>query len=76
MKLGEIAHTRTGDKGNLCNICVVPYNDEDYPLLKEKVTAARVREFYKDICCGEVERYEVCLLYTSIYIIVYLNNEY
>ena len=33
MKLGEIAHTRTGDKGNLCNICVVPYNDEDYPLL-------------------------------------------
>ena len=59
MKLGKIAHTRTGDKGNLCNICVVPYNDEDYPLLKEKVTAARVREFYKDICCGEVERYEV-----------------
>ena len=59
MKLGEIAHTRTGDKGNLCNICVIPYNDEDYPLLKEKVTAARVREFYKDICCGEVERYEV-----------------
>ena len=57
MKLGEIAHTRTGDKGNLCNICVVPYNDEDYPLLKEKVTAERVREFYKDICCGEVERY-------------------
>ena len=56
MKLGEIAHTRTGDKGNLCNICVVPYNDEDYPLLKEKVPAARVREFYKDICCGEVER--------------------
>ncbi len=59
MKLGDIAHTRTGDKGNTCNICVVPYDDRYYPLLKEKITAERVREFYREICHGAVERYEV-----------------
>ena len=59
MRLGEIAHTRTGDKGNLCNICVIPYDDADYPLLKEKLTAARVKDFYKEIYMGEVKRYEV-----------------
>ena len=59
MKLGEIAHTRTGDKGNLCNICVIPYDDADYPMLKEKLTAERVKDFYREICLGEVERYEV-----------------
>ena len=29
MKLGEIAHTRTGDKGNLCNICEVERYEVD-----------------------------------------------
>ncbi len=58
-KLKEIAHVRTGDKGNLCNICVVPYDESDYPLLKEQLTAERVKNFYKEICKGAVTRYEV-----------------
>lgn len=59
MKLKEIAHIRTGDKGNTCNICVVPYDESHYALLKEKLTAERVREYYSEICKGEVKRYEV-----------------
>jgi len=59
MKLKQIAHIRTGDKGNTCNICVIPYAEKDYPLLKEKVTVELVREFYRDICRGQVTRYEV-----------------
>lgn len=58
-KLKEIAHVRTGDKGNLCNICVVPYDEADYPLVKEQVTAERVKDFYQEICKGPVTRYEV-----------------
>ena len=59
MKLKEIAHARTGDKGNRCNICVIPYDTAHYPLLKEKLTAERVKEYYREICLGEVLRYEV-----------------
>ena len=59
MKLMEIAHVRTGDKGNRCNIAVIAYKEADYALLKEKLTAERVRHFYREICKGEVERYEV-----------------
>lgn len=59
MKLKEIAHARTGDKGNICNIAVIPYREEDYAYLKEVLTADRVKEFYSDIVKGTVTRYEV-----------------
>ena len=38
--LREIAHSRTGDKGNISNISLIAFDAKDYPLLKEKVTAA------------------------------------
>ena len=59
MKLKEIAHVRTGDKGNLCNICVIPYDPGNYPLLKRVLTPERVRNYYHEICKGPVARYEV-----------------
>ena len=33
MKLRDIAHSRTGDKGNISNISVIAYDARDYPLL-------------------------------------------
>ena len=36
MKLREIAHSRTGDKGNISNISLIAYEEADYPLLVEK----------------------------------------
>lgn len=59
MKLKEIAHARTGDKGNLCNICVIPYEPENYPLLKKLLTAERVKNYYHEVCKGTVTRHEV-----------------
>lgn len=59
MKLKEIAHSRTGDKGEISNISLIPYNIDDYELLKRKVTAERVKEYFKEICKGEVIRYEI-----------------
>lgn len=58
MKLREIAHARAGDKGDTCTVCVVPYDEKDYALLREKLTADRVKRFFKEICRGEVLRYE------------------
>lgn len=59
MKLREIAHSRTGDKGNISNISLIVYNQEDYNLIKEKVTAEVVKAWFKDIVHGEVVRYEL-----------------
>ena len=58
MKLIDMAHARAGDKGNTCTLCVVPYDEKDYPYLKEHLTADRVKAFFRDICLGEVIRYE------------------
>lgn len=57
MKLREIAHSRTGDKGNTSNISVIAYDPADYPLLEKQVTAERVKDFFSEIVEGEVVRY-------------------
>jgi hypothetical protein len=57
MKLREIAHSRTGDKGNTSNISVIAYDPAKYPLLEKYVTAERVKEFFSEIVKGEVVRY-------------------
>lgn len=59
MKLKEIAHSRTGDKGEIVNLSLIAYKIEDYPLLKEKVTSVKVKEYFKDICKGTVTRYDL-----------------
>ena len=58
MRLKEIAHARTGDKGNHANIAVVAYRAEHYPLLKDKLTVQRVQDFFGEFCQGPVERFE------------------
>jgi hypothetical protein len=59
MKLREIAHSRTGDKGNTSNISVIAYNAKDFSLLLEQVTAARVKAHFTGVVEGEVVRYEL-----------------
>ncbi len=59
MKLREIAHSRTGDKGNTSNISVIAYRREYYPLLLAQVTAERVRLHFAGVVEGEVVRYEL-----------------
>lgn len=59
MRLKDIAHSRTGDKGDISNISLIAYKKEDYKTLKDKVTAQVVKEYFKEICHGEVVRYEL-----------------
>ena len=59
MKLRDIAHSRTGDKGNTSNISLIAFDEKDYPLLEKYVTAARVKEHFSDIVKGDVVRREV-----------------
>jgi hypothetical protein len=59
MKLRQIAHSRTGDKGNTSNISIIAYRDADYALLVKHVTTERVRALFADLVHGEVTRYEL-----------------
>ena len=60
--LRELAHSRTGDKGDTSNISLIAYERADYPLLAQYVTAERVREHFAGIVRGDVMRYELPLL--------------
>ena len=70
MKLREIAHVRTGDKGNSCNVCVVPYDEAYYGILEKKLTAEVVRGWYCDFCeGGKVHRYELPMLHAFNFVL-------
>ena len=55
----DIAHARSGDKGNTANIGVIARKPEYYPVLKAHLTAERVRSHFAGICFGKVERFEL-----------------
>jgi hypothetical protein len=57
--LSRIAHTRSGDKGDLSNIGVIAYKQEYYPILLRELTAARVKAHFGDLVQGRVERFEL-----------------
>jgi len=59
IKLVKLAHARSGDKGDTANVGLIARREEVYPLLVREVTAARVRDHFKGICKGEVERFEL-----------------
>lgn len=58
MKLRELAHSRTGDKGNTSNISVIAFDPMDYERLRRHVTAERVKAHFDGIVRGDVVRYE------------------
>jgi len=59
VQLVQLAHARSGDKGDSANIGVVAYAPELYPILVEQLTAERVRAHFGDWARGEVTRYEL-----------------
>jgi hypothetical protein len=59
IKLREVAHTRSGEKGHGANVSVIAYHEHDYPLLEAQVTIAAVRQLYGPITKGEITRYTV-----------------
>lgn len=59
IRLEEIAHARSGDKGDGSNVGLIAYTEVGYAFIREQVTAARVKAHFHRICLGEVDRYEV-----------------
>ena len=59
MKLRDIAHTRTGDKGDTSNISVIAYRADDFALLRQTVTPEAVRACLEGVVSGDIMRYEL-----------------
>jgi len=59
IKLLDIAHGRSGDKGDAANVGIIAYDDRGYDIIKKALTADKVKKHFEGICFGKVERFEL-----------------
>jgi hypothetical protein len=59
MKLRDLAYSRCGDKGDVSNICVFPYDPADWNRLRDGLTVDKVRAKFGPLVTGTITRYEV-----------------
>lgn len=59
VRLLDIAHARSGDKGDTANVGVIALKPEWYALLARELTEARVAEHFRGVITGGVQRYEL-----------------
>ena len=59
VQVRDIAHGRSGDKGDISNVNVIAYTDEGWAVIRDQLTTERVMETFKTVAKGPVERYEV-----------------
>lgn len=59
LRLIDIAHARSGDKGDTGNVGVIARKQEYYPLLVKYLTVERVKKHFEGITFGDVERFEM-----------------
>ena len=58
-RLVDLAHARSGDKGDICNVGLIALDEQGYELLRREVTAERVKVHMGGLVEGEVSRYEL-----------------
>lgn len=59
IKLREIAVSRSGDKGDISNVSVIPYDETHFDLIKRQVTVESVKAAYGTLVKGEIHRFEL-----------------
>jgi hypothetical protein len=59
VRLVDIAHARSGDKGDTANVGVIALEPRWFPLIARQLTRERVREHFRGVITGDVERYEL-----------------
>jgi hypothetical protein len=59
VKLDRVAHARSGDKGDASNVGLIAANARLYEVIREQATAERVKEHFREVCRGPVDRYEL-----------------
>ena len=59
VRLVDIAHARSGDKGDTANVGIIALRPEWYDVLAKHLTRERVREHFRSLITGDVERFEL-----------------
>lgn len=59
MKLRDLAHSRTGDKGNTLNVSVICYDPKHFEHLRAELTPQAVKTWLAAIVRGDVIRHEL-----------------
>jgi hypothetical protein len=59
VRLFDLAHARSGDKGDTVNVGVIARRQEDFEFLKSYLTVERVKAHFGDMVKGKVERFEL-----------------
>ena len=59
MKVRQLAHSRTGDKGNTSNISVIAFDQKDYDKLRQHLTPDAIKKHFDWVVQGDVVRYEL-----------------
>jgi hypothetical protein len=56
--LSDIAHGRSGDKGNHANVAIIAYTAEGYAWIRQHLTAEVVARYFQSLGPSHVVRYE------------------
>ena len=59
VQLVDIAHARSGDKGDTANVGVIALKPEWYALLVRELTRERVKAHFRGVITGDVDRFEL-----------------
>lgn len=59
VRLVDVAHARSGDKGDTANVGVIALRPEWYPLLARELTRERVAAHFREVITGGVDRFEL-----------------
>ena len=59
VRLVDVAHARSGDKGDTANVGIIALKPEWYPLLARELTRERVKSHFGSVVTGDVERFEL-----------------
>ena len=59
VRLVDIAHARSGDKGDTANVGVIARKPEWYPVIARELTRERVHDHFRQVIDGDVERFEL-----------------
>jgi len=69
MRLSDIAHGRSGDKGNHANIAIIAYRPEGFAWLREHLTVEKVRAYFASLGPSRVERFEAANLHALNFVL-------
>ena len=67
--LRTLAHVRTGDKGDTCQLSVIVYRAADYPAIREHLTPERVGAHFAGLVQGRIRRFEMAQLGALIFVL-------